>query len=487
MRRGPYRRWRSSATIVSLIIGCGVAGSGRAAVIRVPETVTGVQAAINLAQTGDTVLVGRGTWSGSLSIAGKAVTLASLYIMTGDTADIGLTRLTASSTMLTIMPTAGAGTTVQGLTFINGGHQLQIFARAVRILDCRFINGGDQVSFENGGGLVQGCTMSHSSDDGVDIDSSSDPTIENNTILNAGDDGIEMRLHGYTGPTLQIVFRGNLISGAVEDGIQLIDYPDASSRDILIEGNVLVNNAMVGLGSMENGNTVENFAGSPMVEPVRVIGNTICGHRIGVTGGTNMLLMNNIIAHNTQFGVKRVNTSSLVAYNLFWGNGADHTNSIVDASTTLLADPRMKADYDLDWDSPCVDAGALSIMWNGKRVSAPAYLGQAPDLGAREAPSGMTVSAPGARNPSGMALTRVRPNPAANSVVISFTLTDSGPARIELTDVAGRRILCRDLGALQPGNHSVRLPEAGALAAGVYWVRLAQGAEFVATRMVVAR
>jgi len=224
-----------------------------------------------------------------------------------------------------------------------------------------------------------------------------------------------------------------------------------------------------------------------MVESVRVIGNTICGHPIGVTGGANMLLMNNIISGNSQFGAKRVNTSSLISYNLFWGNGADYTNSNVDASTTLLADPHMEADYDLGWESPCVDAGALSIVWNGKRVSAPAYLGMAPDLGAREAPLGMSVSAPAARNPSGMALTRVRPNPAANSVVISFTLTGRAPAQIELTDVAGRRILFRDLGPLHPGNHSVRLPEAGELAAGVYWVRLVQGAEFVATRMVVAR
>jgi hypothetical protein len=147
----------------------------------------------------------------------------------------------------------------------------------------------------------------------------------------------------------------------------------------------------------------------------------------------------------------------------------------------------MGVDYDLAWDSPCVDAGALSIVWNGKRVSAPAFLGLAPDIGAREVPIGMTVSAPAARNPSGMALTRVRPNPTANSVVVSFTLTAQAPARIEVTDVAGRKILARELGALQPGSHSVRIPEARALEAGVYWVRLVQSGESVATPMVVAR
>jgi len=486
MRR-PSSRWRSLATTGFLIVGCSAAGTAGAAVIRVPQNVTGIQAAINAAQSGDTVVVSRGAYAGALVIAGKSVTLASRYVETGDTNDIALTTLTASSTILTIQPTAGPATTVRGLTFVNGDHQLQNLARRASILDCHFINGSDQVSFENSGGLVRGCRFFNSSDDGIDIDNSSDPTVEYNTILQSGNDGIEMRLHGYTGPTLQIVFRGNFISGAAEDGIQLIDYPDASNRDILIEGNVLADNAMVGLGCMNDGNTDEDFAGAPLVESVRVIGNTICGSPIGVTGGDNMLLMNNIIAGNTQFGVKRVNTSSLLSYNLFWGNGTNYTTSNVDASTTLVADPLMGVDHDLAWDSPCVDAGALSIVWNGKRVSAPAFLGLAPDIGAREVPIGMTVSAPAARNPSGMALTRVRPNPTANSVVVSFTLTAQAPARIEVTDVAGRKILARELGALQPGNHSVRIPEAHALEAGVYWVRLVQSGESVATPMVVAR
>jgi len=487
MRRGLSSRGRAWATTVSLIVGCGAAGSGRAAVIRVPEAVTGIQAAINIAQSGDTVLVARGTYTGGVVIAGKSVTLASLYVVTGDTNDIALTTLTGSGTILTIQPTAGAGTTVRGLTFVNGAHQLQNFGQQARILDNHFIRGSDQVSFENASGVVRGCTFFHASDDGIDIDNSSEPTIENNTILEAGNDGIEMRLHGYTGPTLQIVIRGNFISGSAEDGIQLIDYPGASSRDILIEGNVLADNLMVGLGCMNDGNTDEDFAGAPLVEPVRVIGNTICGSPIGVTGGDNMLLMNNIIAGNAQFGVKRVTMNSLVSYNLFWGNGTNYTNSIVTGSTTLLADPLMGTDYDLDPQSPCIDAGAVSMMWNGRKVGAPAYLGPAPDLGARESPGGTTLSAPGASHPSGLALTRVRPNPVSDSVAISFTLIVQAPTRIELTDIAGRKLLVRELGALHAGNHSVRLPEARALAAGVYWIRLVQGEASVATPMVVAR
>src|SRR5262245_39921167 len=262
MRSGPLHRWRSRVTLGSWLVAWGDVGSGRAAVIRVPEATPGIQAAINLAQSGDTVMIARGNYTGALVISGKTVTLASRYIETGDTSDVALTKLTSSGTILTIQATAGAGTTVQGLTFLNGDHQLQNLARGVRILDSRFINGSDQVSFENASGLVRGNFFFHASDDGIDIDNGSEPTIENNTILNSGNDGIELRLHTYTGPLLEIVIRGNIISEAAEDGIQLIDYAGASSRDFLIERNFLVNDLMVGLGCMEDGNTDENFAGS---------------------------------------------------------------------------------------------------------------------------------------------------------------------------------------------------------------------------------
>ena len=200
------------------------------------------------------------------------------------------------------------------------------FARRVNILNNRFIDGGgDQLSFEGAGGLVRDCFFDNAGDDGIDSDDASDPTIENNTILNSGNDGIEIRLHAYTGPTIEIAIRGNFISGCTEDGLQLIDYPGASSRVFTIEGNVFTGNGMAGIGCMADGGTSENFAGAPLVEQVRVIGNTFSGNPHGLTGGDNMLVMNNIFVGAAQIGVKRVAASSLVTYNDFWGNGTNHT------------------------------------------------------------------------------------------------------------------------------------------------------------------
>jgi len=488
MRRGLFRHWRSGATTALLLAGCGAAGTGRAAVVRVPEDFPGIQAAIDAAQGSDTVLISRGTYAGGLVISGKSLTLASRYIETGDTNDIVLTTLSGGNPILTIQVSAGPATTVRGLTFLNGGYHIENYARRVSILDDHFVGGSnDQMSFEGAGGLVRGCRFEHAGDDGIDVDNASDPTIENNTILSPGDDGIELRLHPYTGPTLQIVFRDNVISGCKEDGIQLIDYAGASSRDFLIEGNVLANNVKVGLACMADGNTVENFAGAPLVEPVRVVGNTISGNPTGVTGGDNMLLLNNIVEGSSQVGVKRVATSSLVAHDDIWGNATNVTGSNVDTTTTLRVNPRLESDWELGAGSPCIDAGVVSIVWHGVKVSAAPYLGMAPDLGARESASGSVVSVPGSSHPAALSLSAVRPNPSANGVTIAFTLPDSAPARIELVDVAGRRVLVRDVGTLERGSHVVRLTEARSLPAGAYLVRIVQGSRSVSTRMVVVR
>jgi hypothetical protein len=474
------------AAAVMLLAGHAV--RGRAAELRVPAQVAGIQAAIDLAQPGDTVLIDRGTYTGALVISGKSIVLASRFIETGDTNDISLTTITGSGTLLSILATAGSTTTVRGLTFLNGSYQIENYARRMNVLDDHFIGcDADQMSFEGAGGLVRGCHFRNSGDDAIDVDDASDPDIEDNTIVSAGDDGIELRLQPYTGTTMQVVFRNNYMTGCREDGIQLIDYAGASSRDFLIEGNVLVHNVKGGLTCMADGNTIENYLGAPMVEPARVIGNTICGNVVGVTGGDNMLLMNNIITGNAQAGVKRVGGSSLVTYDDIWNNVPNTMTSIVDTTTTLHVNPLLQPSYDLESGSPCIDAGAISQLWNGKRVSAGTYLGMAPDLGAREAPYGLTVSAPPPATRAGLVIEAVRPNPTSSSVAISFTLPERSPVRLELMDPAGRRILVRDLGELDRGPHIERLPEARALPAGVYVVRVVQGGRSVAAPVVIAR
>ena len=56
---------------------------------------------------------------------------------------------------------------------------------------------------------------------------------------------------------------------------------------------------------------------------------------------------------------------------------------------------------------------------------------------------------------------------------------------LELLDLSGRRLLAREVGSLGAGRHTMNLAEGRGVAPGVYWVRLAQGANARGTRVVV--
>jgi hypothetical protein len=86
-----------------------------------------------------------------------------------------------------------------------------------------------------------------------------------------------------------------------------------------------------------------------------------------------------------------------------------------------------------------------------------------------------------------IALGGARPNPSLAGLRAAFSLPDAAAARLELTDLAGRRILARDVGALGAGEHVVDLTEGRRLAPGVYLLRLTRGNESVTSRAVVVR
>ena len=80
----------------------------------------------------------------------------------------------------------------------------------------------------------------------------------------------------------------------------------------------------------------------------------------------------------------------------------------------------------------------------------------------------------------------VRPNPTrGDRLSIDFVLARAGAARIELLDVAGRRVIARELGALGVGRHQMDLASGARLKPGLYLVRLAQGAAVRVRRVVI--
>lgn len=375
-----------------------VAGSGTsfAATLRVPTDRPSIQAAIDAAQEGDVILIAPGVYRESLKAAGKAVTIASEFVVSNDPRHVTATVLDVTgadgkrgASILVVERGAGAATRIIGLTFRGASHAVTIRGRA-EVTHCRFTANGDALSFENGSGIVRFNTFEENSDDGIDMDNASAATIEDNIIRNNRDDGIEVRLHKYTGPPLEVVIRRNLISGNGEDGLQLIDYPGKSDRSFRVERNVFAQNAMAAIGCMKDGVTKENYAGADLIERVLIVNNTIVGGQYGITGGDNMVLLNNVITGVARTAVKRVHGDSAAGRNLLWRNGTDVDESDLKQDRFIMVDPLLDSNYAPRAGSPCVDAGESAFEFNGEtlRLAPEGYSGRAPDLGATETRQG---------------------------------------------------------------------------------------------------
>ena len=87
--------------------------------------------------------------------------------------------------------------------------------------------------------------------------------------------------------------------------------------------------------------------------------------------------------------------------------------------------------------------------------------------------------------PSGsrLALAGFVPNPAVGAPRLAYALATAEPARIEVLDTAGRRVLERGVDS-SPGEHVVSIE---ALGPGVYTLRLTQGSRSVTARAAIVR
>ena len=123
-------------------------------------------------------------------------------------------------------------------------------------------------------------------------------------------------------------------------------------------------------------------------------------------------------------------------------------------------------------------AGGCIVLWG----AAPAGPGSSVHLYAR--PSSGAVTGIGTPGPRVFLVRDVRPNPARGPFRLEFSLAERGAVRLEVFDVAGRRVARREEAELGPGDHTLTV---GALAPGLYSVRLRQGTRGATTRAIVVR
>lgn len=76
----------------------------------------------------------------------------------------------------------------------------------------------------------------------------------------------------------------------------------------------------------------------------------------------------------------------------------------------------------------------------------------------------------------GFAIERI-PTPTGGAIALTVVLPSQERAKVELLDVAGRRVLSREFAPARAGRHTVQLSDGRGLASGIYLVRLVQAAE----------
>lgn len=385
-----------------------------AAVFHVPADHATVQAAVRVAAGGDTVLLAPGVHQGGVYVKGKALTLASRFVLDGDTAHVARTALQGvasrpcdgdpgcAGNAVVEFGRGADGSAVVGLTVSGGEDGVRSHSR-VDVAHCRVIGNGDGVDYVSGsGGILRNSLFAWNRDDGIDLNGRVEIRVVDNDIRDNRQDGIEYRLHAWRGQVNTLEFTGNRITGNRGDGIQLIDYPDVSDRVIRIERNLFRANGDAGVGCMADGRTIEDHSGAPIAERVYLVHNTFIDERYGMVGGANVVALNNVFTGTRATAVRRVGGGSIVSHCLFWKNRLDHEESNVERGRVLRADPRLDAEGRPRAGSPAIDAGTAAYRWKGEEllVAPPgAYRGAAPDLGAFERADPAASPVVGGRDP----------------------------------------------------------------------------------------
>lgn len=387
----------------------------QATTITVPDDYPTIQAAIDAASTGATIMVRSGTYHESLSLD-IGLTLTAENYDTDNPAN-NTTIIDGGGASAVISIPAGISTmpTIRGFVIRNGEDGISPLSEFV-VEYSYFTNAADLIDYEKGsGGITRHNLFFAAKDDALDLDHQTKPLIiEDNRILYSDQDGIEIRLQNDSTPAqlIDITIRNNEIIGSGQDGIQFIDYLDSSqdtNRRFYIHNNLIANNRMAGIGLLPNELSIEDYSGADIIEAIRVYNNTFYGNDYGISGGDNLVALNNIIANSTTFGVSRVKgdagDNSVVAYTLFHGNGKDFTQSQLGAGNLFgqkplfASPPNPGADGQfgtLDDDfsglilqdrSPAIDVGISQYTTIDSELVPPTpipFNGAAPDLGCWE-------------------------------------------------------------------------------------------------------
>lgn len=390
-----------------------------------------------------------------------------------------------------------------------------------------FVRNADGTSFEDAsfvdntgdwaGGLYCWST------DGVDIDGAdftgntsgyegggmrmyrSDGVIVRNATFDANQSsstGAGVRMQNCHGVVfLNPVFRNNSTparGGALAAGIQNTTPFTASQVDVI--GGLFLGNSADAGGAIYN-----------RWSEVRIVNSTFYGNHADTTGGAietdfrastgeRLTIANSILWGNTAVTGSQVKNhdysepGALVSYSLIQGSGGSGApwDTLIgdDLGNNIDTDPFFvdpgSGDLHLSLLSPAIDAGdsTVSGLPMNDIDGNPRVAGVNIDMGAYEYQAATAVVDPARPRVGGSDIQAVYPNPFNPSLTIAFRLDRERRVTLTVFDAAGRRVTTLFDGVKSGGEHRIEWDAGGAVASGVYFLRIESGA-WRATRKVV--
>lgn len=352
--RRPYRRaaWCVVALFASLALPPAAAqqpSAPRHAVLDVSAKFPTIQAAIDSAVPGDTVLVAPGRYYENIRFKGKGIVVASAFARTRNPADIERTIIDGSrpthpdtGTVVRFVNQEDSTAVLEGFTITGGTGTIWLDAK-------------DLAYFREGGGVL--CELSsptirynHIVDN---VATSMAKNVKGDSLLSAGGGAIRC---GYSEPTItHNVIRGN--RGRYGGGVVLFYSAGIVNNNLIVDnsggedfgggGLWIVGGLSYRLSTLVEHNTiVNNRSATPDTSARGMKGR---GGAL-IAAGTKVVIRNNIVWGNSQSAGNQVSYSPLtppeMSYNLVQG-GAPGTGNID-------ADPRFAdtSRFTLAPDSP---------------------------------------------------------------------------------------------------------------------------------------
>lgn len=392
-----------------------------ATIINIPADQPTIQAGINVAVDGDTVLVQPNTYYENIDYNGKNITVASLFLTTQDSTYISQTIINGNEdgAVVYFQNYENSNTMLCGFTLTNGSGKVFYIEPP----------SSEPYYIYHGGGIY--CM-------------NSSPTLDNLIIENNHSNlGGGLYLQNSSSNINSLLICNNL---AVHGGGEETFFWGEGGGIFSINSNHSILNIVVCDNVVNDGfGGGFNFHNST----ANIINSTISNNSSDNGGGVyvmgsnlNIIVLNSIFWNNLPNEVYQ--SYPPINVNIFYSDVQSGWTSVgnIDADP-LFIDPQ-NGDYHLTENSPCIDAGIAFFEWSGEvliDLTEDEYYGIVPDMGAYE---WCTVEADNYE----LQITNYElnnyPNPFNPTTTIEFSLQNESKIELMIYNIKGQKIYIKE-------------------------------------------